>query len=370
MAEVITTQAVVIGAGVVGLAVARTLALLGKEVVVIEKSDRFGDGISSRSSEVIHAGIYYPSSSLKTQLCLRGKQLLYEYCQQFNVSHQRLGKLIVATESSEHQALLQLLAQGKANGVEGLELLTSAELQHSEPQLNAYSAIYSPTSGIIDAQGLMLSLLGELESAGGMLVLKTHVASIEQGAGAWVLQTEGNSQCQIQARELINCAGLGAIDVARLVEGYDSQDIPDGCYAKGHYFSLLGASPFTHLVYPLPGASGLGIHATVDLAGRTRFGPDVVWVKEPDYRFDDVESLKAKFVKAVSSYYPALDPQCLSPDYVGVRPKLSRDGFADFAIIGPAEHGHAGLVHCFGIESPGLSASLAIAEHIAQQLPN
>ena len=356
--------AVVVGAGVVGLAVARKLALSGLEVVLLDAASAIGTETSSHNSGVIHAGIYYPRNSLKARLCVRGKELLYAYCEQRKIPHRRTGKLIVATSEAQQAALEALARQGKENGVGDLEFLSADEVTRIEPNVTAVSALYSPSTGIVDSGALMLSYLGDLESAGGILALNAPVEGVEilnkgfranvGGAGAMLLDTE----------LLVNSTGLHMAETLANIEGLSDRCIPQLYYAKGNYFSLSGPAPFSHLVYPVPEVAGLGIHATLDLAGQVRFGPDVEWVDRPDYQ---VSSNRLEdFYGAITSYFPAIERSRLTPDYAGIRPKLSppNEAPSDFLIQGEDTHGIAGMINLMGIESPGLTASLAIAEEV------
>ncbi len=357
---------IVIGAGVVGLAVARALALTGREVIVLEEADAIGTHTSSRNSEVIHAGIYYPPGSLKASCCVTGKQLLYRYCEARGIAHRRCGKLIVATESAQLAALQRIQAQAAANGVDDLRLLTQAEAIAMEPALRCVAALFSPSTGIIDSHGLMLAYQGEAEDRGAMLAPRSPVTGGAIETDGIMLDVGGTQPMRILARTVINSAGLYAQRVAAVLKGFPHDKVPRTYYAKGSYYSLASRSPFTHLIYPVPEAAGLGVHLTLDLAGQARFGPDVEWIAEIDY---DVDSRRADgFYRSIRDYWPGLKDGQLVPGYAGIRPKLGGpDAPArDFMIQGPAEHGVAGLINLFGIESPGLTASLALADHVAQ----
>ncbi|HEV8691118.1 MAG TPA: NAD(P)/FAD-dependent oxidoreductase [Ideonella sp.] len=363
-------DAVVVGAGVVGLACARALAQAGREVVILESENAFGTATSARNSEVIHAGIYYPSGSLRARLCVRGKQLLYAFCQNHGVAHRRCGKLLVACEEAELPRLAVVEAQARANGVEDLQFLSAGQARALEPALACEAALLSPSTGIIDSHGLMLALLGDAEAAGAMLALKSP---FERGRvladGRLELQVGGEGPTQLRARTLVNAAGLQACQLASAIEGLAAGHVPTPHYAQGAYFSLSGRAPFSRLVYPVPGESGhLGVHLTLDLAGQARFGPSFRWVDSIDYRVDPADG--AGFEDAVRRYWPGLPPGALQPDYAGVRPRISGPGepAADFRIDGPAVHGVAGLVNLFGIESPGLTAALAIGEEVVARL--
>ena len=357
----------VIGGGVVGLAVARALALAGREVLVLESEGAIGTGTSSRNSEVIHAGIYYPQGSLKARLCVEGKQMLYAYAAERGVPHQRCGKLIVATSPEQAAQLEAIQKKAAANGVDDLVLLTAQQAIAMEPQLHCVAALHSPSTGIVDSHALMLSLLGDLENAGGMLALKSPITRAECGDGAIVLTAEDGTV--LRCRSVVNAAGLGAPALARRFEGLPASSVPKEYFAKGNYFTLSGRAPFSRLVYPVPEPGGLGVHLTIDLGGQAKFGPDVQWVASPDDLV--VDPLRGEgFYAEVRKYWPALPDGALIPGYAGIRPKISGPGepAADFMIDGPASHGVQGLVNLFGIESPGLTSSLAIGRHVASML--
>ena len=351
----------VIGAGVIGLACARALAEAGREVVVVERNDVIGAEISSRNSEVIHAGIYYPTGSDKARLCVAGKQQLYAYCDQRGVPHRRCGKIIVATDSAQIEALEGYHRQAESNGV-ALRWLDEQALRDLEPQLRAVAGLWSDSTGIIDSHAFMLSLLGDLERAGADVAFNTEVHDLQQPHGDRIEVT--TSSMTVACRWLINCAGLQAPELA----GQLVPDTPQAYYARGQYYAYSGPSPFSHLVYPVAEPGGLGVHVTLDMAGQIKFGPDVVWLQDIDYSFDD--SRKSSFVQAIRHYYPALDPQRLHPSYTGIRPKITGpdEPAGDFQVRGPALHGVSGLINLLGIESPGLTASLAIAEVVANQV--
>ena len=355
-------DAVVIGAGVVGLAVARALALTGREVVILESEDAIGTHTSSRNSEVIHAGIYYPKGSLKARTCVAGKELLYEYCVSHGVPHRRSGKLIVATGDSQIPELKSIQQKAHANGVTDVVWMTRAQALALEPELHCVAALYSPSTGIIDSHALMLAYLGDAEAKGAMLALKSPLEKCEVVSDGFVLQES------IHANTLVNSAGLRAPTVAKSMEGYPARLAPGEFYAKGNYYSLNRKNPFSRLVYPVPEPGGLGVHVTLDLAGQARFGPDVEWVDRIGY---DVDPKRAdRFYAAIRRYWPGLPDASLSPGYAGIRPKTAgpKDPAPDFQIQGPREHGVPGLVHLFGIESPGLTASLALAGMVLDQL--
>jgi L-2-hydroxyglutarate oxidase LhgO len=354
----------VIGAGVVGLAIARALALAGREVMVVESEGAIGTGTSSRNSEVIHAGIYYPQGSLKAQLCVEGKQLLYAYAAERGVPHRRCGKFIVATSPEQAGQLEAIRVKAAANGVDDLELLTATQAIALEPQLRCVAALNSPSTGIVDSHALMLSLLGDLENAGGVLALKSPITRAECGSGATVLIAEDGTA--LRCRTVVNAAGLGAPALARRFEGLPSSAVPKEYFAKGNYFTLSGRAPFGRLVYPVPEPGGLGVHLTIDLGDQAKFGPDVQWATSADDLIVD-PARGDGFYAEVRKYWPALPDDALIPGYAGMRPKISGPGepAADFMIDGPASHGVAGLVNLFGIESPGLTSSLAIGRHVA-----
>ncbi|MEP6722899.1 MAG: NAD(P)/FAD-dependent oxidoreductase [Variovorax sp.] len=357
----------VIGAGVVGLAVARELALAGREVIVLESEGAIGTGTSSRNSEVIHAGIYYAKGSLKAQLCVEGKHLLYDYLVARGLPHRRCGKLIVATSQAQVPQLEAVRARAADNDVDDLEWLTADQAREMEPQLRCLAALHSPSTGIVDSHALMLSLQGELENAGGVVALRSPVASAECEPGSIVLTAVDGTQ--LRCRSVVNAAGLGAPALAKRFDGLRADTVPTAYFAKGNYFTLAGRAPFTRLIYPVPEAAGLGVHLTLDLGGQAKFGPDVQWVDSPqDLVVDPARG--DGFYAEVRRYWPALADGALVPGYAGIRPKISGPGepAADFMIQGPSQHGVAGLVNLFGIESPGLTSSLAIARRVAQLL--
>ncbi len=357
----------VIGAGVVGLAVARALALAGREVLVLESEGAIGTGTSSRNSEVIHAGIYYPQGSLKATLCVEGRDALYSYAQARGVPHSRCGKLIVATSTEQVGQLDVIRAKAAANGVDDLVLLTAQQALAMEPQLHCVAALHSPSTGIVDSHALMLSLLGDLENAGGMLALKSPIERAECVDGAVVLIAADGTA--LRCRTVVNAAGLGAPALARRFEGMPASAVPREHFAKGSYFTLAGRAPFGRLIYPVPEPGGLGVHLTLDLGGQAKFGPDVQWVEAADDLVVD-PARGDRFYDEVRRYWPALPDGALIPGYAGMRPKISGPDApaADFVIAGPASHGVPGLVHLFGIESPGLTSCLAIGRHVADLL--
>ncbi len=364
-----TIETVVIGAGVIGLAVARRLATAGREVVMLEAEAAIGTVTSSRSSEVIHAGIYYPKDSLRARLCVPGKRALYRYCAERGVDHRRTGKLLVAIEADEVAGLEAIRAKATANGVGDLRRLDAAEARTLEPALRCRAALFSPTSGIVDSHGLMLALQGDAEAHGARIAFNSPVTGGEAREDGVVLDVGGETSIQVLARTVVNCAGLGAQTIARAIRGARADAIPPLHCGKGSYFTLAGRSPFRHLIYPAPGTSGwLGVHVTLDLAGRARFGPDLEWVSAPTY---DVDPARAeKFYPAIRRYWPELPDGALQPGYAGVRPKLAGAGEPerDFAILGPEETGIPGLINLFGIDSPGLTACLAIANAVGRKL--
>jgi L-2-hydroxyglutarate oxidase LhgO len=355
-------DAAVIGGGVLGLAVARALALAGREVYLLESERFVGFHTSSRNSEVIHAGIYYPTGSLKARLCVEGRRALYAYCAERGVAHARTGKLIVATAEDEIPTLERLKAVAEANGVEDLGWLTAEEVHGLEPALRAVRGLHSPSTGIVDSHALMAALRTDAERAGAQLVLRTPVLGGRVHEDGIALSLGGDEPATIRFRLVVNCAGPWAQTVARTLEGLPAATIPPQHFAKAHYFVLAGRSPFRRLVYPVPVPGGLGTHVTVDLGGQARFGPDVEWVGGVDYAFDNARA--EGFYRSIRRYYPGLADGALQPGYTGVRPKLSGPGEppADFLVQGPAEHGVPGLVHLYGIESPGLTAALPLAE--------
>ena len=356
-------EVIVAGAGVIGLAIARTLALAGRDVMVLETADAFGTVTSSRNSEVIHAGIYYPRGSLKARLCVSGRDKLYEYCEAHGVPHRRCGKLIVATTVDQLGELEKIKAAAAANGVD-LEQLSAQQALALEPKLRCTGALLSPATGIVDSHSYMLALLGEAERHDATLVCESPVTAARlEGDGISVSVNGG--QTKLRARMLINSAGLGAPGLAAKIEGFPEAFVPRAYLAKGNYFMLAGRSPFSRLVYPVPEPGGLGVHLTLDLAGRARFGPDVQWVESMDYAVDP--SRGDRFYGEVRKYWPGLQDGALEPAYSGMRPKISAPGApnADFRIEGASTHGVASVINLFGIESPGLTASLAIADEVA-----
>lgn len=361
-------DAIIIGAGAIGLATARELAMRGLSVIILEREKEFGSATSSRNSEVIHAGLYYPVGSLKARLCVVGKTRLYAFCQSHGVSHRRCGKLIVAENDEETTLLAALREKGMANGCDDLELIDEQQARLLEPALACRAALLSPSTGIIDSHGYMLALLGEAEDHGAALALNTPFESAEAAGTGFRVHTGGRDPMSLTCRLLINSAGLAAPMVARNIEGLPAHAIPQARFAKGSYFSLAGKSPFSRLIYPAPHTHGLGVHLTLDLAGQARFGPDIEWVEAIDYAVDPRRM--DGFGDAIRRYWPGLPEDALVPAYSGIRPKISGpdEPAMDFRIDGREEHGLSGLVNLFGIESPGLTASLAIASEVAARL--
>lgn len=365
--ETFHVDTVVVGAGVVGLAIARRLAMQGREVLVLEAAGQFGAGLSSRNSEVIHGGLYYPQDSAKARLCVRGRALLYDYCCQRSVAHRKTGKWIVARGEAQLEKLGQIDLQAGRNGVV-LEAVDAHALKAAMPQVVADRALYSPQTGIVDSHGLMLSLLGELEDHGGRLVCHAPVERAASRGGKHSLWVGGEAPCQLIARCVVNAAGLDAVGLASQWQGIPRDKVPRQWLARGVYFSYAGRHPFRSLVYPVPEPGGLGVHLTLDLAGQVQFGPDVEWIEGVDYTVDPGRA--ETFAASIRQWWPALDATRLQPAYAGIRPKLAGPdgGFADFRIDGEAVHGVPKLVNLFGIESPGLTACLAIAEEVAPLL--
>jgi L-2-hydroxyglutarate oxidase LhgO len=362
-----TADSVVIGAGVVGLAVARALALRGREVVVLEAERAPGQHASSRNSEVLHAGLYHPPGSLKALLCVAGRPALEAFCAAHGVATARPGKLVVACGEAEVPALRALAERGRANGVTGLRWLDGAEARAMEPELEVAAAFHSPVTGIVDSHGLMAALLGEAEAHGAVLARAAPVTGIVAGEDGLVLEVGGEAPMRLRARSVVNAAGLGATALAARTRGLPAGCVPEGAMARGSYFALRGRAPFRHLIYPLPEPGGAGIHLTLDLAGAARFGPDVEPVSTVDYRVDP--GREAAFARAIRRWWPGLPDGALTPAHAGIRAKLGTPhGGGDFRVDGPAVHGVAGLVNLFGIESPGLTACLALAEHAVAML--
>jgi L-2-hydroxyglutarate oxidase LhgO len=370
---------VVIGAGVIGLAVAREIALQGQETILLERESAFGTISSARNSEVIHAGIYYPKDSLKAKLCVQGNRLLYEYCRSHQVATQPYGKLIVASDNTQLNDLQAILYKAQNNQVPDIKMISGDEAKTLEPQLHCSAAILSLSTGIVDSHGYMLSLLGGFEDAGGMLAYQSPLISARPvGSDAkqgFILDIGGADGMQIQTRLLINCAGMSAPAIAKKIEGLASEQIPSAYFAKGSYFSLAGKSPFSHLIYPIPEPGGLGVHLTLDMGGQAKFGPDVEWLdieSEEEINYSVHSSRGDSFYEAVRRYWPGLKDGSLQPDYSGVRAKIvpSNAPAGDFYFNGPQDHGLQGLYNLYGFESPGLTSSLAIAKHLQGLIKN
>ena len=359
-----TVDCVVIGAGVVGLAIARALALAGREVIVVEAAEGIGTETSSRNSEVIHAGIYYPKGSLMAETCVAGRRLLYAYCKEHGVPHRNCGKLIVATNEAESAKLAEIKGRAEANGVEGMRLLSAAEAMAMEPNLHCTAALLSPSTGIIDSHSYMLALQGDAEACGAMYAFHSPVQAARVANAGIDLEVGGAEPMKLRCRLVVNSAGLHAPTLAKKIVGLPSDRVPTAYYAKGNYFTLTGRSPFSRLIYPVPVPGGLGVHITVDMGGQAKFGPDVEWIDSIDYTVDPHRA--DKFYAAVRRYWPGLKDGALQPGYAGIRPKTVPQGAPaqDVVVQGPADHGVPGLINLFGIESPGLTASLALAEQV------
>lgn len=358
----------IIGAGVIGLAVARACARAGLAPLLLEESALFGGGISSRNSEVIHAGLYYPPGSDKARLCVTGRDLLYRYCRDMDVPHRRLGKLIIAATEEETGALDRIEANARAAGVNDLIRLGGGEAAALEPAINCHAALLSPSTGIIDSHMLMARLLADTENGGGQFVPHCRVTGLSRQPDGWGIHVAGESAPAAVAARVVNAAGLAAHRLAEQTEGLMPAHVPQVRFARGNYFAYRGTAPFTRLIYPVPVPGGLGTHLTLDMQGQARFGPDVEWVDAPDFTVDPAR--KHGFVEAARRFWPHIDPERLDPAYAGIRPKLTAAGepAADFRIDGPERHGLPGLVNLFGIESPGLTACLAIAEEVTGRL--
>jgi L-2-hydroxyglutarate oxidase LhgO len=356
---------VVIGAGVVGLAVARALALSGREVLVLESERGIGTGVSARNSEVIHGGLYYPPGSLKAKFCVEGNRMLYAYCAERGIGHERCGKLVVAAHTDQIPKLEQLQRTGTTNGMTDLRMLTGEEAMAMEPELTCAAALHSPSSGIVDTHALMLSLQGDAENAGAMVVFGSPVVGGKVTDDGVLIETGGDEPMTLLAKLVVNSASLHAQALAHTIDGFPTEHIPPSHYAKGNYFSISGRAPFSRLIYPVPEAAGLGVHLTIDMGHQARFGPDVEWVDTLDYEVDPQRA--DSFYAAIRTYWPALKDGALQPAYSGIRPKIQAPGepAVDFMITGPAEHGVPGIIHLFGIESPGLTSCMAIADHVA-----
>ena len=361
-------QVLVIGAGAVGLSVARQAARAGHDVVVAEAEAVIGSGTSARNSEVIHAGIYYPTGSVRERHCARSRRMLYDFCASHGVPHRKTGKFVVACRAEEIATLEKLYAQATRNGVENLKMLEGTEAMRAEPALACVAAFHSPETGILDSHRYMLALQGDMEDAGGVLALNTPVQRLVRTARGWQVHFGGTDAGSLTVDAVVNSAGHGAQNIARATEGYPAERTPRLVLAKGNYFSYSGRPVFGRLVYPVPVPGGLGVHVTLDLAGRMRFGPDVQWVDGYDYAVDPARA--RAFYPAIRTYWPGLPDATLVPDYSGIRPKLTGPGepAADFLIDAPADHGVPRLVHLFGIESPGLTSSLSLAEEVVEQL--
>jgi L-2-hydroxyglutarate oxidase LhgO len=359
-------ECVVIGAGVIGLAVARRLAQAGREVIVLEAAETIGTVTSSRNSEVIHAGIYYPAGSLMARMCVSGRHALYEYCRDHGIPHRNCGKLIVATTPQETEKLQSIRAHAEANGVADMETLTGEAARALEPALNCDAALLSPSTGIIDSHAYMLALRGDAEAAGAAFAFHTPLVRARALGDRIELESGGDAPMSLECGLLVNAAGLGASAVARGIDGMPIDLIPPTYLAKGNYFSCSARAPFSRLIYPVPEPGGLGVHLTLDMAGQARFGPDVEWVETIDYAVDPARA--ERFYPAIRRYWPTLPDGALMPSYSGIRPKIVPPAVArqDFLIQGPRDHGLAGLINLFGIESPGLTSSLAIADHVGE----
>ncbi len=357
---------VVVGAGVVGIAVARALAQAGREVIVLDAAEGIGTETSSRNSEVIHAGIYYPQGSLMARFCVQGRRMLYRYCDERGVPYANCGKLIVATSAAETEMLAGIKARAEANGVEGMRFLTAAEAVAMEPNLSCTGALFSPTTGVLDSHAYMLALQGDAEHGGAVFVFHSPVEGgrvVEEGVEVSV---GGADPMRLRARRVVNAAGLHACPLARAIEGMPRQLIPQEYFAKGNYFTLVGKSPFSRLIYPVPVPGGLGVHITIDLGGQARFGPDVEWIERIEYVVDPRRA--DSFYDAVRRYWPGLKDGQIQPGYAGIRPKIVPKGAPgqDFVVQGRAVHGIPSLINLFGIESPGLTAAIALAEHVVE----
>jgi len=365
-------QTVVVGAGVVGLAIARALAMSGREVIVLECENAIGTGTSARNSEVIHGGMYYVAGSHKARLCVKGKHLLYDYCESHGVNHSRIGKLIVATSEEEVPTLEEIRQKAIVNGVPDLTYLSTEEIRELEPNVRAAGALLSPSTGLVDSHGLMLALQGDAEEHGAVIALSSPVETVRIENGQFILQAGGETPMELACSELVNAAGHGALKLSSMIDGLDKEHVPEQpkLMAKGNYFILTGKSPFSRLIYPVPFVGGLGIHSTLDLGGQTKFGPDAEWIESPDYEVDPNRA--GSFYESIRRFWPDLPDGSLSPGYAGIRPKLrgpeAGKYIDDFLIQGPNDHKVPGLVNLFGIESPGLTSCLAIGEEVGMLL--
>jgi L-2-hydroxyglutarate oxidase LhgO len=361
-------QVLVVGAGVIGLAVARAAALRGHDVTVAEATGGIANGISSRNSEVIHAGLYYPTGSLRARHCTRGRRMLYDFCASHSVRHRKCGKLVVATNEAELAKVETIWTQAQANGVEGLEMIGGNAARALEAELSCVGALSSPETGIIDSHGYMLALRGDLEDRGGMIAFETAVERMQFKAPHWQVQFGGRDAGTAPFDAVVNAAGLGAQALARRIDGYPAAKVPRLVLAKGNYFGIAGRPAFSRLIYPTPIDGGLGVHVTLDLAGRMRFGPDVEWINRETYTVDPRRA--ESFYDRIRTYWPGLPQGALVPDYCGIRPKLTGPGepAADFMIAAQPFHGMTRLINLFGIESPGLTSSLSLAENVMDYL--
>ena len=366
----VDVETVVIGAGAVGLAVAAELARTGQDVLVVERHRSFGTEISSRNSEVIHAGIYYPEGSLRAKLCVQGRELLYVFAQKYDVPVKRCGKLLVATSDAEVAQLAAIEERAVRNGVTDLTRLTTDDVRRLEPEVRCVAATFSPSTGIVDGHALMAAYEARLLDAGGQTAFNSEVVGISrtEGEGFRLSLVSGGETTKLSCARLVNSAGLGASAIGAMLGGaMPDYEVPRLYPAKGHYFSLATKAPFTHLIYPMPSADALGVHVTLDMAGGARFGPDIHWQDDLDYAFVEPDLRRQQFAREIRRYWPGLPEGALKPDYTGIRPKIYAEGMppADFAIHGEQQHGIPGFVGLYGIESPGLTASLAIAKHVA-----
>jgi L-2-hydroxyglutarate oxidase LhgO len=361
-------EVLVVGAGVVGLAIARATAIAGHDVVVAEATSGIGNGVSSRNSEVIHAGLYYPTGSQRAYHCPRGRRMLYEFCLSHGVPHRKCGKFVVATQAGHVERLNAILKQAQINGVEGVAIIEAAAAMKHEPELFCIAALHSPETGVVDSHRFMLALRGDLEDRGGMIAFNSPIDRLRQAQGGWEAAVGGGAGEWLRFDAVVNCAGLGAQALARATEGYPAERVPRLFFAKGSYFGYSGRPVFSRLIYPVPIQGGLGVHVTLDLAGRMRFGPDVEWIERENY---DVNGARATdFYRYIREYWPRLPNNSLVPDYAGIRPKLTGPGqpAVDFLIDAPTQHGMERLVHLFGIESPGLTSALSLADAIVADL--